>query len=123
MPGYPWVPWATSSALQPGLLALAAGLLAQELDRHDGDDHHEGDQQGVLHQGGAALVVAEPCPQVGGEGLELGDQWIIPSLQITRQGVGLLNIMTAKWCISKHNGIGLAIAVNKKTPLGVFRYT
>src|SRR3954468_21030346 len=48
-------------------LELRRSRLAEE--RHGDDAHHgdEGDEEGVLHEGGAALVLTEAGTEVGGE--------------------------------------------------------
>ena len=49
-----------------GADVLAAGRRAEERHGDDADDGDEGHEQGVLHQGGAALGVAAAGPDVAG---------------------------------------------------------
>src|SRR4051812_27706087 len=64
---YPW--GGKRSAVDRGAdgLELRRSRLAEE--RHGDDAHHgdEGDEEGVLHEGGAALVLTEAGTEVGGE--------------------------------------------------------
>lgn len=65
----------------PSLLAALGAHLGlrrrpEEGDGHDAHDGDEGDEQGVLHEGGPALVVAEAGAQVGGQEFVVGEHGV-----------------------------------------------
>ena len=67
------------------LLAVAAVELgvrgpAEERDGHDADDGDERDQERVLHEAGATLVVTEAGPEVSAEELVAGEQLVLSLL-------------------------------------------
>lgn len=81
------------------LLAVGAAELrlrvpAEERDGHDADDGDEGHEEGVLHQGGATLVVAELGTQVGREERVAGEQGVLSFSSSNQTVVRLNNIMT-----------------------------
>src|SRR4051812_22531787 len=55
------------------LAELLVGRLAEELHGDDADDGDQGDEERVLHEAGAPLVLAEAGPHVRSDEFEVGE--------------------------------------------------
>src|SRR3954454_20305933 len=58
---------------RPDRVELRGGTGAEEADGDDADDRDQGDEEGVLHEGGATVVVTEAGLETSAEEVECGE--------------------------------------------------